>query len=83
MALKWMTERENTKELPPFWKCVTIGRDYFNIASRKRLYDKPECVNGGILADDMGLGKTLTTIALILTNHLNGEPMFNQRRVCI
>ena len=78
-----MTERENSKELPPFWECITIGRDYFNTATRKRLFDKPESVNGGILADDMGLGKTLTTIALILTNHLNGKPMFDEKKVIL
>lgn len=80
MGLNWMIERENTKELPPFWECVSIGRDYINIATRKRIYEKPPCVNGGILADDMGLGKTLTVISLILTNHVNGKPMFHQKK---
>ena len=81
MALHWMIERENTKELPPFWECLIPGRDYFNTATRKRMYEKPECVNGGILADDMGLGKTLTTISLILTNHINGKSMFQNKKV--
>lgn len=86
MALHWMIQRENTKELPPFWECVTIGRDYINIATRQRVFEKPASVNGGILADDMGLGKTLTAIALILTNHINAKPMFDggcsRKKVC-
>lgn len=78
MALHWMIARENSTELPPFWECVKTGFDYFNLATRRRIYDKPETVNGGILADDMGLGKTLTTISLILTNHIDGKAMFEQ-----
>lgn len=81
MALNWMIKRENTTELPPFWECIKVNRDYFNTATRKRCGQRPSGLKGGILADDMGLGKTLTTIALILTNHKNEKPMFGNKKV--
>jgi len=80
MALNWMIHRENTKELPPFWECVHADRDYFNTATCKRIFEKPVCIKGGILADDMGLGKTLTTIALILTNHRDNKPLIKAKK---
>ncbi|KAJ8409563.1 hypothetical protein AAFF_G00229640 [Aldrovandia affinis] len=72
-ALAWMTTRENSNDLPPFW--VQKGGLYFNVLTNFGVQERPESVRGGILADDMGLGKTLTTIALILTNSHNGKPM--------
>lgn len=74
-ALNWMIKRENTSELPPFWECIVQDRDYFNTATLKRVFRKPPCIKGGILADDMGLGKTLTAIALILTNYKDGKQL--------
>ena len=74
-ALSWMIQRENTNDLPPFWECIVEDRDYFNTATLKRVFRKPTCIKGGILADDMGLGKTLTAIALILTNHKDGKQL--------
>ncbi|XP_036410611.1 helicase-like transcription factor isoform X2 [Megalops cyprinoides] len=72
-ALAWMTARENSTDLPPFW--VEKNGLYFNVLTNFAIQERPESVRGGILADDMGLGKTLTTIALILTNFHNGNPM--------
>ena len=82
-ALNWMIKRENTSELPPFWECIVKDRDYFNTATLKRIFRKPPCIKGGILADDMGLGKTLTAIALILTNHKDGKQLAScKKKVC-
>lgn len=76
-ALAWMIERENAKDLPPFWKEQTINgrKGYFNSATNFATTTRPSCVLGGVLADDMGLGKTLEVISLIVTNFYNGEPL--------
>lgn len=72
-ALSWMTLRENSCDLPPFWE--QKGGLYFNVLTNFAVKERPEKVLGGILADDMGLGKTLTTIALIVSNFHNGKPL--------
>uniref|UniRef100_A0A8C1RQ94 Helicase-like transcription factor n=1 Tax=Cyprinus carpio TaxID=7962 RepID=A0A8C1RQ94_CYPCA len=72
-ALSWMTSRENSNDLPPFWE-EKHGL-YFNVLTNFAIKERPEKVLGGILADDMGLGKTLTTIALIVSNFHNGKPL--------
>ncbi|XP_051990678.1 helicase-like transcription factor [Xyrauchen texanus] len=72
-ALSWMTSRENSNDLPPFWE--QKGGLYFNVLTNFAVKERPEKVLGGILADDMGLGKTLTTIALIVSNFQNGKPL--------
>ncbi|XP_056599172.1 helicase-like transcription factor isoform X3 [Triplophysa dalaica] len=72
-ALSWMTSRENSSDLPPFWE--QKGGLYFNVLTNFAVKERPEKVLGGILADDMGLGKTLTTIALIVSNFHNGKPL--------
>ncbi|XP_049322791.1 helicase-like transcription factor isoform X1 [Astyanax mexicanus] len=72
-ALYWMTSRENSSDLPPFWE--QRSGLYFNVLTNFGARESPESVLGGILADDMGLGKTLTTIALILSNFHNGKPL--------
>ena len=78
MALNWMIKRENSEEMAPFWQ-QTGSQCFYNRATLKYRNDKPMCMKGGILADDMGLGKTLVTIALILSNHLGGKPMFAKK----
>lgn len=72
-----MIARENSKDLPPFWKERTISgrKEYFNTATNYATTTQPSCVLGGVLADDMGLGKTLEVIALIVTNFYNGKPL--------
>uniref|UniRef100_A0A672QBN6 Helicase-like transcription factor n=1 Tax=Sinocyclocheilus grahami TaxID=75366 RepID=A0A672QBN6_SINGR len=71
-ALSWMTSRENSNDLPPFWE--EKNGLYFNVLTNFAVKERPEKVLGGILADDMGLGKTLTTIALIVSNfHSTGK----------
>ncbi|XP_048844341.1 helicase-like transcription factor isoform X3 [Brienomyrus brachyistius] len=72
-ALAWMTSRENSDDLPPFWK--EENGHFFNVLTNFAVRERPDQVFGGILADDMGLGKTLTTIALILTNFRDGKPL--------
>lgn len=72
-ALSWMTLRENSSDLPPFWE--QKGSLYFNVLTNFAVKERPVKVLGGILADDMGLGKTLTTIALIVSNFHNGKPL--------
>ncbi|XP_009296828.1 helicase-like transcription factor isoform X2 [Danio rerio] len=72
-ALSWMSSRENSNDLPPFWE-ENKGL-YFNVLTNFAVKKRPEKVLGGILADDMGLGKTLTTIALIVSNFHNGKPL--------
>uniref|UniRef100_A0A1A7XCV1 Helicase-like transcription factor n=3 Tax=Iconisemion striatum TaxID=60296 RepID=A0A1A7XCV1_9TELE len=72
-ALSWMCARENKDALPPCWE--KRGELYYNSITCFSAKEAPGRVRGGILADDMGLGKTLTTIALILTNFLNGKPL--------
>ncbi|XP_066096951.1 helicase-like transcription factor isoform X2 [Saccopteryx bilineata] len=72
-ALAWMTSRENSTELPPFWE--QRNDLYYNTVTNFSEKDRPENVHGGILADDMGLGKTLTAIAVILTNFYDGKPL--------
>ncbi|XP_048018521.1 LOW QUALITY PROTEIN: helicase-like transcription factor [Megalobrama amblycephala] len=72
-ALSWMTSRENSNDLPPFWE--EKNGLYFNVLTNFAVKERPEKVLGGILADDMGLGKTLTTIALIVSNFHNGKPL--------
>uniref|UniRef100_A0A671P611 Helicase-like transcription factor n=1 Tax=Sinocyclocheilus anshuiensis TaxID=1608454 RepID=A0A671P611_9TELE len=72
-ALSWMTSRENSNDLPPFWE--EKSGLYFNVLTNFAVKERPEKVLGGILADDMGLGKTLTTIALIASNFHNGKPL--------
>ena len=72
-----MIARENSTELPPFWKEKKAGREilYFNTATNFATSTQPNCMLGGILADDMGLGKTLEIISLIVTNFHNGKPL--------
>ena len=72
-----MIARENSTELPPFWKEKKTAREtlYFNTATNYATSTRPSCVLGGILADDMGLGKTLEIIALIVTNFYDGKPL--------
>ncbi|NXS61083.1 HLTF factor, partial [Brachypteracias leptosomus] len=72
-ALAWMVSRENSNNLPPFWE--ERSNLYYNTLTNFAEKQRPRNVLGGILADDMGLGKTLTTIALILTNFQDGEPL--------
>ncbi|XP_029106153.1 helicase-like transcription factor isoform X2 [Scleropages formosus] len=72
-ALAWMASRENSNDLPPFWE--QQNNLYLNVLTNFAVKERPDKVQGGILADDMGLGKTLTTIALILTNFHNGKPL--------
>ncbi|KAL6471721.1 hypothetical protein MHYP_G00203710 [Metynnis hypsauchen] len=72
-ALCWMTSRENTTALPPFWE--QKSGLYFNVLTNFAVKERPASVRGGVLADDMGLGKTLTTIALILSNFHDGKPL--------
>ena len=74
MALAWMSRRENSDELPPFWKEVG-KKEYFNTATNFTSPKRPQSVRGGILADDMGLGKTLAVISLIVTNFKKGKPL--------
>ncbi|KAG1969627.1 helicase-like transcription factor [Pimephales promelas] len=77
-ALSWMTSRENSNDLPPFWE--EKNGLYFNVLTNFAVKERPEKVLGGILADDMGLGKTLTTIALIVSNFHNGKPLPLEQR---
>ncbi|XP_072547300.1 helicase-like transcription factor [Salminus brasiliensis] len=72
-ALYWMSSRENSTDLPPFWE--QKSGLYLNVLTNFAVKERPESVLGGILADDMGLGKTLTTIALILSNFHSGKPL--------
>ncbi|XP_031418878.1 helicase-like transcription factor [Clupea harengus] len=72
-ALHWMTSRENSNDLPPFWE--QKSGLYVNVLTNFAVRERPDRVRGGILADDMGLGKTLTTIALIVSNFHNGKPL--------
>lgn len=72
-ALAWLVERENSKDLPPFWEEQFErkggGRKiYVNSLTNFMTDHKPESFRGGILADEMGLGKTLTLVSLIATN---------------
>ncbi|KAJ8030290.1 Helicase-like transcription factor [Holothuria leucospilota] len=73
-ALHWMMIRENSDDLPPFWE--SHGGNFINTLTNFVSFKKPNGVHGGILADDMGLGKTLTLISLVLTNSLDGLPIF-------
>lgn len=52
-ALSWMTSRENSNDLPPFWE--EKNGLYFNVLTNFAVKERPEKVLGGILADDMGL----------------------------
>lgn len=82
-ALAWLVERENSKDLPPFWVEQFESRGsrrkfYVNSLTNFMTDQKPKPFWGGILADEMGLGKTLTLVSLIATNkpemlHLSGE----------
>lgn len=76
-ALAWMTARENSQELPPFWEEQNRkGKiEFFNSATNYATSKRPQSIKGGILADDMGLGKTLEIIALIVTNFHEGNPL--------
>lgn len=75
-----MINRENGSGLAPFWKQREQGT-WYNQGTKETAIARPHSVKGGILADDMGLGKTLVVISLILTNHVNGKPMFSKKRV--
>ncbi|XP_075241489.1 helicase-like transcription factor isoform X2 [Convolutriloba macropyga] len=66
-ALSWMCDRENNKELPPFWKEAS-KKKFTNIVTDVSRSVKPAPLRGGILADEMGLGKSLEVLSLILTN---------------
>uniref|UniRef100_A0A671SZG5 Helicase-like transcription factor n=1 Tax=Sinocyclocheilus anshuiensis TaxID=1608454 RepID=A0A671SZG5_9TELE len=52
-VLSWMTSRENSNDLPPFWEEKNVL--YFNVLTNFAVKERPEKVLGGILADDMGL----------------------------
>ncbi|KAL6009842.1 hypothetical protein ACLOJK_000273 [Asimina triloba] len=65
-GLAWLVDRENSRELPPFWE----EKDgiYTNVLTNYQTNERPEPLQGGIFADDMGLGKTLTLLSLIAMN---------------
>ena len=65
-----MCDRENNKELPPFWKSEK-KTGYKNVVTEVKQQHAPAPLCGGFLADEMGLGKSLEVIALILTNGAN------------
>ncbi|XP_071803107.1 helicase-like transcription factor [Asterias amurensis] len=73
-ALNWMSSRENTDSLPPFWVQQGNG-NFLNTVTNYSSTTRPPTVRGGILADEMGLGKTLEMISLILTNFHEGKPL--------
>ncbi|XP_048583769.1 helicase-like transcription factor isoform X2 [Nematostella vectensis] len=77
-ALNWMITRERSTDLAPFWE-KTSSRCWYNKGTKLSTDVYPYGIKGGILADDMGLGKTLTVISLIVTNHLDGMPMFAKK----
>ncbi|XP_042482056.1 putative SWI/SNF-related matrix-associated actin-dependent regulator of chromatin subfamily A member 3-like 1 [Macadamia integrifolia] len=72
-GLGWLVHRENSLDLPPFWK--EKDGQYVNVLTNYETNKRPEPMRGGIFADDMGLGKTLTLLSLIATNkHSNTVP---------
>ncbi|XP_030484078.2 putative SWI/SNF-related matrix-associated actin-dependent regulator of chromatin subfamily A member 3-like 1 isoform X1 [Cannabis sativa] len=62
-GLWWLAQRENSRELPPFWE--DKNGCYVNVLTNYETNSRPEPLRGGIFADDMGLGKTLTLLSLI------------------
>ncbi|XP_043692129.1 putative SWI/SNF-related matrix-associated actin-dependent regulator of chromatin subfamily A member 3-like 1 [Telopea speciosissima] len=68
-GLGWLVHRENSLDLPPFWK--EKDGQYVNVLTNYETDKRPEPLRGGIFADDMGLGKTLTLLSLIATNKLS------------
>ncbi|KAI3904035.1 hypothetical protein MKW92_017566 [Papaver armeniacum] len=73
-GLGWLYQRENCKELQPFWveeeeNSEQGGKLYRNLLNNnKRVKERPT-LKGGVFADDMGLGKTLTLLSLISTDY--------------
>ncbi|KAL0910698.1 hypothetical protein M5K25_018779 [Dendrobium thyrsiflorum] len=65
-GLGWLVCRENSQDLPLFWKEKNGG--FLNVLTNHLTNDRPEPLRGGIFADDMGLGKTLTLLSLIASN---------------
>ncbi|KAL6841779.1 hypothetical protein ACP4OV_028291 [Aristida adscensionis] len=63
-ALGWLVHREESSDLPPFWKEAEDG-GFENVLTYQKTNERPPPLRGGIFADDMGLGKTLTLLALI------------------
>ncbi|KAI4982572.1 hypothetical protein ZWY2020_023064 [Hordeum vulgare] len=63
-ALGWLVHREESCDLPPFWKEDKAG-GYENVLTSQNTKQRPQPLRGGIFADDMGLGKTLTLLSLI------------------
>lgn len=66
-ALAWMTSRENSDDLPPFWK--EENGHFFNILTNFAVRERPDQVLGGILADDMGLVRTWTSLFVLCEMH--------------
>ncbi|XP_048555056.1 putative SWI/SNF-related matrix-associated actin-dependent regulator of chromatin subfamily A member 3-like 1 [Triticum urartu] len=64
VALGWLVHREESGDLPPFWKEDKNG-GYENVLTSQNAKQRPPPLRGGIFADDMGLGKTLTLLSLI------------------
>ncbi|XP_020592871.1 putative SWI/SNF-related matrix-associated actin-dependent regulator of chromatin subfamily A member 3-like 1 [Phalaenopsis equestris] len=62
-GLGWLVHRENSKDLPLFWKEKNGG--FLNVLTNHLTNERPEPLRGGMFADDMGLGKTLTLLSLI------------------
>lgn len=63
-------ERSDYEELPPhsLWKfrSQANGRDaWYHLITDTVVFEKPDYIQGGILADVMGLGKTLSILSLI------------------
>ncbi|XP_015949627.1 putative SWI/SNF-related matrix-associated actin-dependent regulator of chromatin subfamily A member 3-like 1 [Arachis duranensis] len=78
-GLWWLLNREESKELPPFWE-EREGGEFVNVLTNSSTCLKPEPLRGGILADEMGLGKTLTLLSLIALDKDSGERKGKKRR---
>uniref|UniRef100_A0A8B9K2E0 Helicase-like transcription factor n=1 Tax=Astyanax mexicanus TaxID=7994 RepID=A0A8B9K2E0_ASTMX len=72
-ALYWMTSRENSSDLPPFWE--QRSGLYFNVLTNFGARESPESVLGGILADDMGLVGLYTALHQLPHPPLNLNPI--------
>uniref|UniRef100_A0A3B1ITK0 Helicase like transcription factor n=1 Tax=Astyanax mexicanus TaxID=7994 RepID=A0A3B1ITK0_ASTMX len=72
-ALYWMTSRENSSDLPPFWE--QRSGLYFNVLTNFGARESPESVLGGILADDMGLVSLYTALHQLPHPPLNLNPI--------
>ncbi|XP_057742952.1 putative SWI/SNF-related matrix-associated actin-dependent regulator of chromatin subfamily A member 3-like 1 isoform X3 [Arachis stenosperma] len=78
-GLWWLLNREESKELPPFWE-EREGGEFVNVLTNSSTCSKPEPLRGGILADEMGLGKTLTLLSLIALDKDSGARKGKKRR---